>query len=284
VVSGLPQSVAAVKRALECWPWGLAVLALGSVAFPLVALPAAFLALLGALSLGRLAASRARRARWLLGLSALASGIGLARFVVVEAMPGIVRGGRVAVERRAVSRLRDVLALQDALRRSAWIDPDGDGIGSAALIGELCGETPLRGQAPRASALLACGALVDTPLGPAVPHGAFLMSICIPRSSGDWSARAQGGDVDEELAERRFVAYAWPAAGGRSDRAFYIDEHDNIGEAPWSETGDAGGAGRVAGEPFDCSSAVDPRTRAGWTAWMGKKPRENLPGDPELAP
>jgi hypothetical protein len=189
------------------------------------------------------------------------------RFVATLAMPGIVCGGRRAVEQEAVSRLRDVLFAEDAMRRASWIDPDADGIGSAAFLEELCGAPPRRGQAPRATPVLHCGELVPTPLGPAARNGAYLYTVCLPMLGGGWSAAPRSG-VDEELAERRFVAYAWPAEAteGKFDDVFFIDEHESI---------------RVASLP---SGALPPACDAAlgepaWQAWRGKQPRPDVPGD-----
>lgn len=202
------------------------------------------------------------------------------RFILTEAMPGIVGGGHRAVQQRAVSRLRDVLFAQDAMRRVAWIDPDADGIGSAAFLSELCGGPPSRGQAERATPVLSCGELVDTPLGPAARSGAYLYTVCLPSAAGGWSAQP-GPHVDEERAERQFVAYAWPEAAAPFDQLFFIDQHENILTAqvtarpPSASPSDA---------PPDatptCEAALGDARATEWTPWRDKKPRPGpLPGD-----
>jgi hypothetical protein len=199
-------------------------------------------------------------------------------------MRGIVGGGRSAVEQETVSRLRDVLFAQDAMRRAGWIDPDGDGIGSAAWLEELCGGEPLRGQASRDTPVLHCGELVPTPLGlgAAARSGPYLYTLCLPTPDGGWSAN--GAPVDEEAAERRFVAFAWPAPASPFDQAYFIDEHENIRVARLSATASAAAPSAATPTaaaasprfPSTCAAALE---RLEWQPWRGKKARPDLPGD-----
>jgi hypothetical protein len=254
----------------RCWPPLLAALAVSAAVWPVLGLPAAFLSFIGVLALPRRTAPGARAARVLAAVAVLGSAVGLMRFVVEVAMPGIVRGGRTAAEQRAVSWLRDVLFAQDAMRKAGWIDPDRDGVGSAALLVELCSGDPQRGQSARPNAVLTCGELVQTPLGPAARRGGYLFAVCLPLRSGGWSAQASG-ELDEEAAERSFLAYAWPDADGRFDDTFFLDQDENIQQLALPP-----------GTQLSCDAA---RTRPGWKPWRGKRPRPGpLPGSlPEKA-
>jgi hypothetical protein len=251
------------------WPIGLAALGLAAALWPWIALPVSFLTFLGLLTLPTRAAPGALRSRVLVGLSVVASALSLLRFVVQIAMPGIVSGGRDAAEQRAVSWLRDVLFAEDAMRRAGWIDPDHDGVGSAALLSELCGGERLRGQAARDTPVLTCGDLFATPLGLAARRGGYLFLVCLPQRDGHWSAQP-GSGLDEEAAERQFVAYAWPDAGARFDHAFFLDERENIQSVPLPN----------GAAPLSCDAARGPGARTDWSAWRGKRPRPGpLPGD-----
>jgi hypothetical protein len=246
------------------WPPLLAALAVSSAIWPVLGLPAGFLSFLGVLTLPRRELPGARTVRLLVAVSVACASVGLVRFVVGVAMPGIVSGGRAAAEQRAVSWLRDVLFAEDAMRRAGWIDPDGDRVGSAALLGELCSGEPLRGQSVRPSSVLTCGELIDTPLGPAARKGGYLFAVCLPLRGGGWSAKASP-ELDEEAAERSFIAYAWPDADGRFDDAFFLDQDENIQQLALPR-----------GAALSCDSA---RTLAGWAPWRGKRPRPGpLPG------
>jgi hypothetical protein len=224
----------------------------------------------------------AERPRWLLGLSAGSALIALLafiRFLAVEAMPGIVQGGTRATENAAVSKLREILFAEDALRRQADIDPDADGVGSAGLLAELSGFTGLRGGRRLVPALLQrSSAPIDTPVGAALELGGYLFFVCLPKLGGGFTAQA-GVAIDEESAERRYLAYAWPSAQGRGLRtAFFMDEHERILFAASGSY--AGRPLRVGPEaPPACDDALAPSSASAWQVWRNKQPRRSLPGD-----
>ena len=212
-------------------------------------------------------------------IAGLSSSAGFTRFLVKEAMPGIVQGGTLASNDRAVSRLREILFGQDALRRQAFIDPDGDKIGSAGFLGELTGAIALRSGAPLARPVLErYPGLVETALGPAMEIAGYYYIVCLPTPDGGFTARP-GEAVDEEAAERRFVAYAWPSAEGRGlVDSYFIDEHERILFA--RDGAPQGRRERLGAErPPACDDALSPAGRERWQVWRGKRPRESLPGD-----
>jgi len=253
----------------------VAVVALSSIYFTKLGLFAAVGILVAWASLPNVPRAELRRERALLLLAALASCAGFARFLIVEAMPGIVAGGNRFSEQRAISRLREILFAEDSARRAALRDPDHDGVGSAALLGELTGELGLRGGSPIAVPLLeSYPKLVETELGPASEIGGYLLAVCLPKRDGGFTARP-GDEVDEELAERRFIVYGWPSGSAPGlESAVALDEHEGIWLAP-SKPGLRYGTAA----PPRCDDLVDPTTRTAWTPWRHKKPRQTLPGD-----
>jgi hypothetical protein len=216
---------------------------------------------------------------WLTLAAGVLAMIGFFRFLIVEAMPGIVEAGTRATEDTAVSKLREILFAEDSMRRRADVDPDHDGIGSAGLLDELTGRVALRGVHRLEPPILERYPLpLETALGPAVPMGGYLFIICLPTPGGGWTARP-ASEVDEEAAERHFVAYAWPAADKRGLLdAFFIDEHERI---LFSHSGEPEGHRSRLGleRPPTCDDALAPKTREAWQAWKGKRPRTTLPGD-----
>ena len=53
----------------------------------------------------------------------------------------------------------------------------------------------------------------------------------MPTPSGGWSARP-GDAIDDERAERRFVAYAWPSEAAHGlNTVFFTDEHEQLRES-----------------------------------------------------
>lgn len=252
-----------------------AAAALASIYFAKLGLFAAVGTFVAWASLPRLPAAELRRERWLLLVAALASTLGLMRFLVVEAIPGIVAGGNRFTEQRAISRLRELLFAEDSARRTAAHDPDHDGVGSALLLPELTGELGVRhGKVLEAPLLEGYPPRVDSKLGPSSEIGGYLLTICLPTRDGGFSAQPDAA-FDDEQAERRFIAYAWPSghAPGLTD-AVALDEHENIWLAPAKPGSRFGYA-----TPPRCDDTVAAETRGAWTPWRKKQPRQSLPGD-----
>ena len=252
-----------------------AAAAVVSVYFTKLGLFAAVGAFVAWASLPRAPRRELRRERWLLLVAAVASSVGLVRFLIGEAIPGIVAGGNRFTEQRAISRLREVLFAEDTARRIAARDPDRDKVGCALLLGELTGELPVRREQPLPVALLeGYPRQVETELGPASEIGGYFLIVCLPKRGGGWTARPED-EIDEELAERRFVAYAWPSGSAPGlENAIALDEHERIALAP-SKTGLRLGAAAVP----PCDDSLAPATRNAWTAWRHKQARQTLPGD-----
>ena len=258
------------------------LLALAALLFPRLALPAAFLTFLAYVSLPAGETDQRRMWRVTLIVASLASVVALFRFVALEALPGMVAGGNQAQERSAVARLREILFAEDLMRTHGYVDPDHDGIGSAGRISEIKGTTPLRGGRLLDPPTLnrAFGESVKTRIGPAEQSEGYLFVVCVPEAGGGFTADP-AAKVDEEKAERRFIAYAWPAAARRKVQpAYAIDEHERILISSNVEPGKPREP-HYAGTNFPppCDAAVAPTTRDDWKPWMGKHERPRLPGD-----
>ena len=251
---------------------GLLGLAAVSLFVGWLALPAAVGCFWGWLTLPpQLQAAERRRHSWLLLAGGVVACLGLLRFIQHQAITGIVNAGEEAMQRAAVNRLREIVALQDSLRRRAYLDVDADDVGSAALLQELAGWVPPRAPFPAGhGALKYPGASrVETPEGPALAWGAYLFMVCLPTTDGAYSART-GAPFDVEAAERHYVAYAWPSLN-LGDGTFLIDEHEMI--YVWQGQGNTSYVG--AAHPPPCEAF---RVATNWRAWKGKRPRESLPG------
>ena len=243
-------------------------LAAASVIWPWLSLPALFFALIGALILPS-SEERTRQKRitrlWLAASLTLVT-VGLTRFVIHYAIVGIVQGGEQVVTGHAISRLRDILRWELAERSAKAIDPDHDGIGSAWRIAELSGAVPLRsGQSTKPPLERRFKTLVDTPIGPASKVGDYYYVVCLPTTDGKWSAK-DTASVDEEAAERAFLAYAWPA---RENLITYVIDangkvsfRDNLGRETDQYVGQL--------HPVPCNSVVDEAHRGEWIPWSGR--------------
>jgi len=250
-----------------------------AVVLPPLAVPALVLTLIGALSFPAEARGRARLVgRVAMGVAALGSVVGLGRFAASKAMLGIVESGQSASAQSALWRLREVVLAEDAVRKTAPWDPDADGIGSASLIGGLVGTAPVRDDQRVKAPLLnyAFRGSVETPIGPATRVEGYLFIVCLPAKGGGFTARP-GEPVDDELAERRFLAYAWPGGAARGmSTTFFTDEHERILVLDLPRGAPALYFGKD--RPPACNAALG-ADGAPWKAWKNKQARKTLPGD-----
>ncbi|HYQ31071.1 MAG TPA: hypothetical protein VER04_27745 [Polyangiaceae bacterium] len=222
-----------------------------------------------------------RPVRWLklsLAIAGVCATVGTFRFLILEAVPGMVEGGTTATEQRVVSRLREILFAEDAWRKNAYYDPDGDRVGSAGLLGELTAEFGVRsGNRVEPPVLEGYPKLVETRLGPAAEVGGYLVLVCLPKQGGGYGAKPDDV-VDDEAAERHFYAYAWPAERGQGlTNAYFIDEHERILRADSRELEPRRLIGVDA--PPSCDDVSAPATAGDWRVWRHKKPRASLPFD-----
>ncbi|MEN9577836.1 MAG: hypothetical protein RJA70_845 [Pseudomonadota bacterium] len=260
----------------------LGIAALCSVYWTKLSLVTALLTLIAWLSLPAALPRQARRLlQATLLISAIASGVGFLRFVLVEAVPGVIAGGQASVTKHTIAYLRTVIAAQDRWREHAPIDHDRDGIGSAASFGELSGLRAPRG----GSALspppfhLKPEQLQRSPRGELVAEGAYLFQLCLPLKGGGFSADSDA-DRDDELAERRYLLYAWPRKheAGSPRQAYFADEHETILVSDELTTGEDAMIGTLAAPA--CDSALPGGALAGrFRPWKDKAPRAELPGD-----
>ena len=243
-----------------------------------LALFAAVGTLLGFVSLPARPRSSVFRLKLALGLAGACATVGTFRFLVLEAVPGMVEGGTTAAEQRVVSRLREILFAEDAWRKNAYYDPDGDHVGSAGLLGELTSEFGVRGGRRVEPAVLeGYPKLVDTRLGPAAAMGGYLLLVCLPKPGGGYSAKP-GDAIDDEAAERHFYAYAWPEGHGQGlTTAYFLDEHERILLADSQEAEPRRLIGSDA--PPSCDDVTALATAGDWRVWRHKKPRNILPFD-----
>lgn len=266
---GLPRAVL-LRSLVVC---AIAVL---SAFLTKLALFAAVASLLGFVSLPSEPRRTVRVLKLCLAFGFLVATVGVFRFLVLEAMPGMVEGGTTATEQREVSRLREILFAEDAWRKNAFFDPDGDRVGSAGFLGELSGQIGVRGGARSDPAVLQnYPALVETRLGPAADVGGYLVIVCLPKRGGGFTAQPTDA-VDDERAERQFYAYAWPAKSGQGlSTAYFLDEHERILLADSRESAPQRLLGPDA--PPSCEDVSAASTAAEWSVWRHKKPRASLP-------
>lgn len=265
-----------------------AALGFSSIFFTKMAIPAMFLMLIAYLTLPD-ASPWSRKLRIAIWCATPLVLFALVRFSAEEATPGIIEGGRRQQVKQALYHLRKIRFAQDMARQQAFWDPDGDGIGSAAPLDALSGHIPFRPGGPTQLGLLRLPPAVAGPHGDVSQVDGYAIAVFLPTRSGTGSARPDDA-FDDERAERRWVAYAWPLIRGTGDRSvIYIDEHerilisDNLGENQQyyglekMPRFDAA----LATSSIDAAEAEQGPGQDGglWLPWKDKKPRDRLPGD-----
>ncbi|MFZ9890137.1 MAG: hypothetical protein ACO3JL_21775, partial [Myxococcota bacterium] len=169
-------------------------------------------------------------------------------------------------------------------------DPDHDGIGSALVLAELVGEAPIRGIRKAPPGLLQpVGSLVETSAGLAVAADGYAIIAYVPHREGGGTAQT-GVEVDDEQAERRWIAYAWPLEEGHGERpVVFIDEHERIlvmenrapGPVYFGLESPPPYDAALRAPRIDAEAATDEtgQDKGLWRRWKDKEPRASLPGD-----
>lgn len=257
--------------------WALAALAVAGAVYPKLSFPAVFFCLVGLVATPKLEGKARRTAIALLVLSVVATAVGLLRFVVEEAIPGVLAGGKAAIEKQAVAYSRTLVSAQDHARTLAYYDPDGDRVGSALSLLELAGLEPLPSGITLTEPPLALkrADLRETAMGVAVRAAGYLVTICLPEGAEAFSTNPSQRDT--EKAELEYRIYAWPETLGAGSPAtsYFIDAAEGILRLDPEEGKEPPFVGTTRPPRCDAIAA-----HAGWEKWKNKAPREHLPGAP----
>jgi len=188
------------------WPVVAAVVVSAlSVVFPLVGLVSMIAVLLVSIT-------QQGKPRMIVAVvGGLLSTVGMARFVIEEAVPGIVQGGQRSAEEKAASRLREILWAERRALELKVRDDDKNGVPEFVPMAVLT--------------------------DPNATGGNLILSPVAYRDLGQGAFQAEGYAyrvfLPEDAAgtEKHFIAYAWPMLSGAvGRRAFMLDEVENICE------------------------------------------------------
>jgi hypothetical protein len=239
-----------------------------SIAWPKLAPGAAFMVLVVGLSLPKLLGTERRWAWGLLWAATLVSCFAFMRFVLEQAVPGVIAGGKAAAAKHAISFARTLVTAQDHARSFALFDPDDDGVGSALELPALAGLALTRAGTRITTPPLSLRPeqIKDTARGPALEEAGYLFQLCLPVGNGRFSVTPGPNAVDEEAAERDYILYGWPASNspGSPIQAVTVDANERILVTP--ADGDRRYYGADNGP--DCSASV---TDPGWTEWKAAR-------------
>jgi len=205
---------------------------------------------------------RARRPRPLVLLLGVVALLAAAGSVI---LPDLLAANLCSNEAAAVATLRNLASCQRQFQERASVDADGDGTGEFGTLQELTGTVPLRASPGQAGATLRPPLLSPALAGVTtegwVEKAHYAFAVFLPRKGGGWirevgprpAARSSGdggctgsgdaapgtagvsavGTVDADLAERAWVAIAWPRMlNERTKRVLLVTAQGDVFQAP----------------------------------------------------
>jgi hypothetical protein len=190
--------------------------------------------------------SSRHRLRWPVLAIGLAVGGLLGAVALMGGASGRDGDGLLEEERTAVRWLQTIADAQQRIQADGTLDTDGDGIGEHAFLGELGGGSRLRIDADGAVSYQT----IETPLLPlafarvqnrCVTIGGYHFQVLLPATGADgapgWVEENEDGGgagivVNVDDAERRFCAFAWPAATSPATHTLFLDPARGVWCAP----------------------------------------------------
>lgn len=172
------------------------------------------------------------------------------------AVPNLISAKTTANESAAISTLKNLVSVQSAVQNRNFIDMDSDGAGEFGYFGEVAGAIPPRDAAglPLLPALLSAAfRQINNGI---VSKGGYHYIVYLPDVNGAGLEEdvANYVNVDPDLAELVWCAYAWPASLGTSGtRVFFVNQ---VGEVLASSNTANGYDGTGNAPAFDAAYAA----------------------------
>ena len=169
------------------------------------------------------------------------------------AVPNLISAKATSNESAAISTLRNLSSLQVAVSNRKFIDIDADGTGEFGYFGELSGAVPARGIAGATLLPPLLSAAFQSVNAGIVTKGGFHYIIYLPdvTGAGIEETPANYANVDADLAELAWCAYAWPTNQGTSgSRAFFVNQ---VGEVLGTSNALQNYSGAGAAPPHDAA-------------------------------
>lgn len=160
--------------------------------------------------------------------------IAIIAIIAAIAIPGLLRARISGNEGSAVGTLRTMSTSQGQAQGASIIDQDGDGTGEFMTLGELCGDTNMRGndtttnQARKADPGYITKAL--SPYGNTYgSKSGYFFKVYLPGVAAPITDNSttglNGASTNANSQEVKWRGYAWPASAKSSgNRAFAVDQ------------------------------------------------------------
>ncbi|MEQ8764896.1 MAG: type II secretion system protein [Planctomycetota bacterium] len=150
-------------------------------------------------------------------------------------LPTVFSSRASANEKSVIATMRTLVTGQSALRSSAKIDTNSNGVGEYGYLAELSGGMTLRGGFPPLDPPLLSAAFRNVTDGTVIRSG-YVFRMFLPDADGIGLPEAsdggpQGGanDPDAAMSETFWACYAWPVTFGVSGRvALFANQQGEI--------------------------------------------------------
>ncbi|HEX5137649.1 MAG TPA: DUF2950 family protein [Planctomycetota bacterium] len=158
--------------------------------------------------------------------------IAIIAIIAAIAIPNLLSARLNSNETAAIATLRNIISAQSQFQTTSRADENNNGVGEYGTFGEMSGSIGVRGNAILNPPVLSTAFRTVNANGE-VSRSGYLFAMYLPDAAGVGLAEVAGGgadaNVDGDLAETTWCAYAWPANyGNTGNRTFFVNQGGDI--------------------------------------------------------
>ena len=158
--------------------------------------------------------------------------IAIIAIIAAIAIPNLLSARLNSNETAAIATLRNIISAQAQFQTTARADENNNGVGEYGTFAEMSGGVGVRGNAVLKPPVLSTAFRTVSGNGE-VSRSGYMYAIFLPDNTGDGLKEVGGGgadvNVDPDLAETTWCAYAWPAnQGNTGNRTFFVNQGGDI--------------------------------------------------------
>ncbi|MEE8107417.1 MAG: prepilin-type N-terminal cleavage/methylation domain-containing protein [Planctomycetota bacterium] len=159
--------------------------------------------------------------------------IAIIAIIAAIAIPNLLSARLNSNETAAIATLRNIISAQAQFQTTSRADENGNGVGEYGTFAEMSGGVGVRGGATLNPPVLSTAFRTVNGSGE-VSRSGYMYAIYLPDSAADGSKELAGGgadvaNLDADLCETTWCAYAWPAnQGNTGNRTFFVNQGGDI--------------------------------------------------------
>jgi prepilin-type N-terminal cleavage/methylation domain-containing protein len=162
--------------------------------------------------------------------------IAIIAIIAAIAIPNLLSARLNSNETAAIATLRNIISAQSQFQTTARADENQNGVGEYGTFGEMSGAVPVReqfgGTDPLNPPVLSTAFRAVSAAG-TVSRSGYIYQIFLPDNGGlglpEINAGGADANVDSDLTETTWCAYAWPANyGNTGNRVFFVNQGGDI--------------------------------------------------------